>query len=812
MTKKLLIALLCLCGVFCVVACDNRIPQHSQSSVPEESQTSEDKNSSQSGTSDDSNSGTQHTHEYVSEITSPTCTEQGYTTHTCACEDFYVDTYVDPLAHALTKTELKVATCTTDGNVEYYTCSRCKKYFADENGETELQAEQLGVPAGHTLIYHAEIAPVGKQNGNCAYWECSVCDGFFEDESCQKEIKKEDTVIVAPLNIPDFLVEVESGRDVVVLQISDPQITVASNMETKCNQYIRETVMATKPDLILVTGDLTYGTFDSATGSVFTAYVNFMESLQVPWAPVFGNHDNECPMGVDWQCEQLENADYCLFKQRDLTGNGNYSVGIEQDGELLRVFYMLDSNGCANPSEASKDKVKKTAGFGQDQIDWYTQQIRAIHAVDSDVKISFAYHIQQAIFGKAFEKYGNTAPLNLDTYEGTANTDFGYIGAAMKTPWDTDYTVFNGMKQLGVDSIFVGHEHCNSASIVYEGVRLQYSQKVSTYDRYNWVFDDGTIGGGKEQPADAWELMGGTVIPISQKDGAIGKGYIYYCLENSVTITFVQDGEEDVYRIVRQGETLTDIPTPAKKTGYTVVWDTQDFTDITEDMTVCAVTTANIYTVTYSADGFDVDGLSVQLTYGGDCSVLYTNLQKAGYVFLGWEYGEEIYTNASVWNVAEDVTLTAYWAEDNQITVTFVNTDGSLIRKVLEKGQTLTDIPKPKDKTYYVVDFENWYIDEACQTVADFENLQANITVYAKAVGKEYVIIYKSGDEVLASTTVRYGEEYELIIPDQNKYRFEYWTYNGKKMESKGVWLLDIKSGDLVLIAVWGESAWTESY
>lgn len=40
-----------------------------------------------------------HTHEYVDVVTAPTCTEQGYTTHTCSCGDSFVDTYVDALGH-----------------------------------------------------------------------------------------------------------------------------------------------------------------------------------------------------------------------------------------------------------------------------------------------------------------------------------------------------------------------------------------------------------------------------------------------------------------------------------------------------------------------------------------------------------------------------------------------------------------------------------------------------------------------------------------------------------------------------------------
>ena len=39
-----------------------------------------------------------HEHNYVSEITEPTYTEEGYTTYTCECGDSYVSDYVDALA------------------------------------------------------------------------------------------------------------------------------------------------------------------------------------------------------------------------------------------------------------------------------------------------------------------------------------------------------------------------------------------------------------------------------------------------------------------------------------------------------------------------------------------------------------------------------------------------------------------------------------------------------------------------------------------------------------------------------------------
>ena len=38
-------------------------------------------------------------HDYKAVITTPTCTEQGYTTYTCNCGDRYVDDYVDATGH-----------------------------------------------------------------------------------------------------------------------------------------------------------------------------------------------------------------------------------------------------------------------------------------------------------------------------------------------------------------------------------------------------------------------------------------------------------------------------------------------------------------------------------------------------------------------------------------------------------------------------------------------------------------------------------------------------------------------------------------
>ena len=68
---------------------------------------------------------TAHEHSYTAVVTAPTCTEKGYTTHTCACGDSYVDTYVDALGHAWDSGTVTKQPTATETGVRTYTCTRC---------------------------------------------------------------------------------------------------------------------------------------------------------------------------------------------------------------------------------------------------------------------------------------------------------------------------------------------------------------------------------------------------------------------------------------------------------------------------------------------------------------------------------------------------------------------------------------------------------------------------------------------------------------------------------------------------------------
>ena len=141
----------------------------------------------------------------------PTCTEDGNNAYyTCsACGKIFKDAEgktvttveaekIAATGHTMTKIEAKSATCTEDGNKEYYTCSACGKAFKDADGKTVTTVEAEKIAAtGHTMTKTDAKAATCTEDGNIAYWHCSVCNKYFSDENGTTEITLDDTVVKA---------------------------------------------------------------------------------------------------------------------------------------------------------------------------------------------------------------------------------------------------------------------------------------------------------------------------------------------------------------------------------------------------------------------------------------------------------------------------------------------------------------------------------------------------------------------------------------------------------------------------------------
>ena len=87
-------------------------------------------------------------------------------------------------AHKLTKTDAKAASCTEAGNEAYWTCSGCGKYFSDENGTNEIEKDSWVLKTlGHDMTKTDAKEATCTEDGNNEYYTCSRCSGVFKDEA-----------------------------------------------------------------------------------------------------------------------------------------------------------------------------------------------------------------------------------------------------------------------------------------------------------------------------------------------------------------------------------------------------------------------------------------------------------------------------------------------------------------------------------------------------------------------------------------------------------------------------------------------------
>ena len=139
----------------------------------------------------------------------PSCTEDGHEGYyECKlCGKLFADSAAKkeisandvklPAAHTLGElVPRKDATCTADGHVEYYECRLCGKLFADSAAEREISADDVKVPAAHSL---GELVP--RKNATCvadgvrAHYRCTECGAYFDAEDTTTPVEYSSLII-----------------------------------------------------------------------------------------------------------------------------------------------------------------------------------------------------------------------------------------------------------------------------------------------------------------------------------------------------------------------------------------------------------------------------------------------------------------------------------------------------------------------------------------------------------------------------------------------------------------------------------------
>ncbi len=382
-----------------------------------------------------------------------------------------------------------------------------------ESVGNEIDVEIVGTVTGSGTVVQkvtvaesgATVIKVSKKNEGGSSSDSSGNQGSSGDSTTPEEglstlgldyVLEFDTDDITILQLTDFRIfDSTQQRTVGALNAQFTEMYKPEKMQELLFDHIKTTIEATKPDLILVSGNLVQGQFDDL-GKSFKAVVNYLDSFKIFWAPVFGNLDNISAQGVEWQCKQFENAAYCLFKRNNaIGGNSNYTIGIGVNDTLTRVIYMMDSNGCQNSTE---DAVISSKGLSENQRKWLKDTAASVAEKNGSAVPSFACFsipssdVTAALIGAGYETAENAAATYTIGTDVTAkNGDVGTKGAAISAG-HTVGTLADLFKEVGVDGVFMGNNPASDFSVLYDGIRWTVGRKTGKYDT-SYGLNGGTL-------------------------------------------------------------------------------------------------------------------------------------------------------------------------------------------------------------------------------------------------------------------------------------------------------------------------------
>ena len=286
--------------------------------------------------------------------------------------------------------------------------------------------------------------------------------------------------------------------------------------------------------------------------------------------------------------------------------------------------------------------------------------------------------------------------------------------------------------------------------------------------------------------------------------------------EKTYNVTFV-DCETTTTKTVGHGKNLTDVPMPSEKDGYAACWNTDNFENVTSDMTVSAVYTPIVYRVTYETFGGKVTGDTIFTIENGAPLLAAT---RDFYTFDGW-YTDRTFSN-KITEIGKgrvgDVTVYAKWTpvvyhayfhlDGGSNALGNVNDGGSYAFTV--ESDTLV-LAKPA-KAFF--DFEGWYTDQNCTSLIDeiTKGTHGNLNIYAKWSPTVYKINYvlNGGENTIGPSEYVWSDtDIALAAPTREHYDFVGWfNSSNEKVECIPAGTF----GDITLVAKWTAIKYSVTY
>lgn len=305
-------------------------------------------------------------------------------------------------------------------------------------------------------------------------------------------------LLLTALNAPVFAAEDEprlqfdENGEFRILIVADTQDT--ANPQEATIRLLNAELDAADADLVVFTGDQVHGPSVRTTKAMEKALDAILAPVAergIPFAAVFGNHDDEGGVSKETQIEIYNRYPGCLMSAgpEDITGEGNYNLLVwSSDGsQPVCNLWFIDSGTYGEKGVSKYGRVE------QDQIDWYTSTAAALE--EQYGELLPAYLFQHIVVPEIYDLLTEVpaSEKNADgVIEGYSSRSGHYykvsdafIGGELgeaPCPPDIPSGEFAAMRETGdVVAAFFGHDHNNDYIASYDGIDLVNTKGTGFY-------------------------------------------------------------------------------------------------------------------------------------------------------------------------------------------------------------------------------------------------------------------------------------------------------------------------------------------